>query len=419
MIIRKENFGAIVLLRNGKRYTVSIENFQILKKCVGKNIEEIANELCIDKEKVNNFITAALDKDIITDKKVSHYGKIVEVEYTINNSLIFPRFVSLEITTQCNLKCKHCYTASGSKNFSSVDTNLVIKLIDELSYYGCEFLAIGGGEPLLYRNINRVIQYATSKGVEVELVSNGILFTDEIIDELYNSGLKYVQISLDGDSSETYSKIRGADHFVDVINNIKKVNCKFNTTVSTVLCRYNYDKIFDIIKIADSLNVASYRILKFIETGRGKYNVDKLRISPEEFEMFINNLKNLRNKFHIPIRIDENMMENFSRKKIPWLGNGLYGCPAGRSTLSIDSFGNVYPCSFLNYIELICGNIKDSSLLDIWKTSTILKEFRNMSSLDGKCNRCKHKINCQGGCRASAYAKTKNIKGEDPTCYIK
>lgn len=419
VIIRKENFGAIILLKNGKRYNVSLENYEILKKCVGNNIEEIAQKLNIDIDRVSNFIKSALDKGIITNNDTKKYGKIIEVDYTIENSLIFPRFVSLEITEKCNLKCKHCYTAAGNGKPNSLELDTIYKIIDELSCYGCEFLAIGGGEPLLFNGIDKVIKYAISKGVEIELVSNGILFTHEMIERLYNAGLKYVQISLDGDSPDTYLKIRGDNYFEIVVNNIKNVKEKFNTSISTVLCRYNYDKIFDIIKIANALQVDSYRIMKFIETGRGDDNKDILQINPEEFKKFIDDLKEKRNEFNIPIRIDENMMDNFSRKKIPWLKDGLYGCSAGRSTISIDVKGNVYPCSFLNYDELRCGNVKETSLMEIWKNSNILKEFRNMDELDGKCGKCEYKENCQGGCRASAYAKNKKIKGEDPTCYIK
>ena len=418
-IIRKENFGAIILLRNGKRYNVSLDNFEILKRCTGKSIEEIARELNLNEERVSNFIKSALSKKIIVNKDTNQYGKVIEVDYKIENSLIFPRFVSLEITEQCNLNCKHCYTSSGGGKPNFLDINTIYKLIDELSNYGCEFLAIGGGEPLLYKSIEKVIEYSISKGVEIELVSNGILFTDEVIDRLYKAGLKFIQISLDGDSPNTYLKIRGADYFERVISNIRKVKEKFNTSISTVLCKYNYDKIFNIIKIADNLNVDSYRIMKFIEDGRGEENKEILQITPKEFENFVNELRNRRKQFKIPVRIDENMMDNYSIKKIPWLKDGLYGCSAGRSTISIDVNGNVYPCSFLNYKELICGNIKENSLLKIWKESNILNDFRNINELDGKCKNCEYKFNCQGGCRASAYAKTKSIRGEDPTCYIK
>lgn len=418
-IIRKENFGAIILLRNGRRFNISIENFEILKNCTGKNIEEIAQELKMDKDKVINFIKSALDKQIIVNNNKKQYGKVIEVDYNIENSLIFPRFVSLEITEKCNLKCKHCYTAAGNDKPNSLSIEFVFKLIDELSEYGCEFLAIGGGEPLLFKNIEKVVEYALSKGVEIELVSNGILFNDDMIEKLYNAGLKYVQISLDGDSPETYLKIRGEDYFETVVNNIKKVKEKFNTSVSSVLCRLNYDKIFNIIKIANDLKVDSYRIMKFIEAGRGNDNKNILQITPEEFEEFILKLKDRRKEYDIIIRIDENMMDNFTKKKIPWLKEGLYGCSAGRSTLSIDVNGNVYPCSFLNYEELKCGNIESSTLLEIWKNSKILNDFRNIDGLEGKCGTCKFKVNCQGGCRASAYAKSKNIKGEDSTCYIK
>lgn len=177
VIIRKENFGAIILLRNGKRFNVSLDNYKILKKCIGKSIKEIAEELNCNIETISKFIENALNKEIIINKDAGHYGKIIEVDYNIENSLIFPRFVSLEITEQCNLKCKHCYTSAGNGKPHFLELKYVYKLIDELSKYGCEFLALGGGEPLLYADIEKVIRYAISKGVEVELVQMGFYLT--------------------------------------------------------------------------------------------------------------------------------------------------------------------------------------------------------------------------------------------------
>lgn len=81
------------------------------------------------------------------------------------------------------------------------------------------------------------------------------------------------------------------------------------------MCKYNYDKIFEIIKIANDIKVDSYRIMKFIETGRGNDNKNVLQITPDEFKQFIDKLKDKRKDYRIPVRIDENMMDNFTRKK--------------------------------------------------------------------------------------------------------
>jgi len=180
--------------------------------------------------------------------------------------------------------------------------------------------------------------------------------------------------------------------------------------------------VMPFLQYADNRSLREKMFKAYINRGNnnnGNDNKNVLQITPDEFKQFIDKLKDKRKDYRIPVRIDENMMDNFTRKKIPWLKDGLYGCSAGRSTISIDVNGNIYPCSFLNYEELKCGNIKENSLLDIWKNSDVLNDFRNINELDGKCNDCEYKNNCQGGCRASAYAQTRSIKGEDGTCYIK
>ena len=418
-IVRKESFGVIVLLRNGARFSFAQKYFDIIKSCTGQSLEYIKSNTKLEENEILDFLKLALEKHIIQDKPPKSIGKIIETDVFVENSLISPRFVALEITQKCNLKCKHCYTSSKATNYKFLSKKAVFSLIDDLSTFGTEFIAIGGGEPILYPYIYEVIDYATSKNIEIELVSNGTLLTEETLKKLKDAGLKYLQISLDGESKETYRKIRGVDCFSQVVDNINKATALFNVSVSAVLCKPNYEHIYEIAKIAENANADSFRVLRLMSVGRGEENNDELQITNEMFGKFLNSLPEKQKEFKIKIRIDENMLSNFSRKKIPWLKDGLFGCSAGRSTIGIDPLGNVYPCSFLHYDELTCGNISEKSIMEIWRHSPILSKFRNINSLEGKCAGCSFKNNCLGGCRALAYSATRKINGEDASCHIK
>ena len=418
-IVRKESFGVIVLLRNGSRFSFSQKYFDIIKSCTGKTIADIKSSTTLTEKEIQDFLKVAYEKNIIQEKRPQSVGRVIEATSFIKNSLISPRFVALEVTEKCNLKCKHCYTSAKATQCKFLPKETVFKLIDELSLYGTEFIAIGGGEPLLYPYIYEVIEYAISKNIEIELVSNGTLLTDQILNKLKNSGLKYLQVSLDGESNETYKKIRGRDCFDLVVKNIKRATKLFNVSISAVLCKPNYDHIFEIAKIAEDAKADSFRVLRLMSVGRGEENSSELQITNEMFERFLKKLPKRQKEYKIKIRMDENMLSNFSRKKIPWLDEGFFGCSAGRSTIGIDPQGFVYPCSFLHYDEMICGNIKETSVMDIWKNSSVLSKFRNIDSLEGKCADCSFKNNCLGGCRALAYSATRKINGEDVSCHIK
>ena len=88
------------------------------------------------------------------------------------------------------------------------------------------------------------------------------------------------------------------------------------------------------------------------------------------------------------------------------------GCLGGTSFCFISHDGMVQPCG---YLELNCGDIKNSSFETIWKNSNIFKEIRDFSAYKGKCGRCEYLKFC-GGCRARAFEATGDYMAEEPLC---
>lgn len=70
--------------------------------------------------------------------------------------------------------------------------------------------------------------------------------------------------------------------------------------------------------------------------------------------------------------------------------------------------------------DIPAGDLRNQSLKEIWEKSEILTDFRNVekSKLKGRCQTCRYAAaQCQGGCRASAYALTGDLWAEDPLCW--
>jgi radical SAM protein with 4Fe4S-binding SPASM domain len=72
----------------------------------------------------------------------------------------------------------------------------------------------------------------------------------------------------------------------------------------------------------------------------------------------------------------------------------------------------VYPCTFL---PIKVGNIREQTLIDIWRNSPVLRELRNREFLKGKCRECGYRETC-GGCRGRAYACSGDYLETDPIC---
>jgi len=88
------------------------------------------------------------------------------------------------------------------------------------------------------------------------------------------------------------------------------------------------------------------------------------------------------------------------------------GCLGGTGFCFISHDGIVQPCG---YLELNCGDLKQTSFDTIWNHSSIFKQLRDFSNYNGKCGRCEYVRVC-GGCRARAYEATGDFLAEEPLC---
>lgn len=412
-LIRKEHFGTLILLRNGQRYLVNNVYFDILK-CIYNQ-----TKIGIRDEKVKNFLRGLLAKNIITkDKRKTGNVKLLANKFISFDCLSFPRTVYWECTERCNYKCIHCYTSSGLKNsYTGLPFGIVKKLINEMDRYGTEFFSIGGGEPLLYPHLFKVLEYANNKGLTIEMTTNASLITRETIKKLIKSGLKFIQVSLDGATEKTYLNIRKGGNFRKVVKILPVLAQYFTLSVCVVINKLNYTEINSLIRLAKKVGAKHFRVIPLMEIGRGA-DMESLQLSKKEFRNLHKFIYNQRKKERsINIQLNENLVIP-QTKNIFWMPKNHFGCSAGRTICSIDAHGNVYPCSFLSFKELACGNIKNKTLMKIWKDSSIMNEFRNLEKVEGKCAYCRYLDLCRGGCRAAAYLKNKKINNSDYLCSI-
>lgn len=138
----------------------------------------------------------------------------------------FPLHLDIEAASVCNLKCKFCETAFekiGTKS-GYMDFETYKKIIDEGAKYGLYAIKLNSGargEPLLNKNIIKMIEYAKKKGIiDVYLNTNAVLLTREIGEKLIEAGMDRISISFEGTDPDIYEKYRVGAKFDKVQNNI-------------------------------------------------------------------------------------------------------------------------------------------------------------------------------------------------------
>ena len=257
-----------------------------------------------------------------------------------NNPL--PVRLWIEPTNVCNLNCVMCLNKSIPKRERGfMDFSLFKKIIDEAVDFIHDIYLHHRGESLLHPDIFEMIKYAKMKNIFTRLHTNATLLTEEKSYLLLNSGLDFLSFSFDGYEKKIYEKIR--------------VGANFEKTLSNL---HNFLLIKK--KLKKKIPYTVFTVVEFTESSKPQDNAKR--------KQFINQFNS------VPL-------DNFvSRRPHNWAGDYSIGEGKGNSykensylpctflwySLTIFWDGKVLPCPQDFFGKLALGNIKDSSLLEIW-----------------------------------------------------
>ncbi|MBF0104045.1 MAG: radical SAM protein [Deltaproteobacteria bacterium] len=188
-----------------------------------------------------------------------------------------PRALMVEPTNYCNLSCPLCPTGSGELGVPRgyMDTQKYKALVDELAPYLEEMNLWGFGEPMLHKDIYEMISYASAKGIDTRISTNGHFFkTKRDAEHVVESGLYKMRISLDGVSQETLVKYRRNASFESILDGIRRINKikKLKKTKKPILVfqfivmKHNEHEIDKASKMATELKMRL--VLKPVSVGR-------------------------------------------------------------------------------------------------------------------------------------------------------
>jgi radical SAM protein with 4Fe4S-binding SPASM domain len=88
------------------------------------------------------------------------------------------------------------------------------------------------------------------------------------------------------------------------------------------------------------------------------------------------------------------------------------GCMAGFGFCFVSHIGEVGGCG---YLPLLAGNVRQASLVEVYRDSPLFRSIRDPNLLQGRCGICEYRVLC-GGCRARALGATGNYLEEEPFC---
>src|SRR5271169_6448301 len=132
-----------------------------------------------------------------------------------------PVCLYLETTNRCNLLCTTCpRTFEALEPPADMSWDLFTRIVDQFPQIARVVLH-GVGEPMMVRELPRMIRYLKDRGTYVLFNTNGTLLTRRKGKELVESGLDELRVSLDAAEPHAFKLVRGRDMFSRIVRNVR------------------------------------------------------------------------------------------------------------------------------------------------------------------------------------------------------
>ncbi|RKY88909.1 radical SAM protein [candidate division KSB1 bacterium] len=304
------------------------------------------------------------------------YG--LSLVFSVPIVLNYPFILTIEPTNFCNLSCPQCPSGAGllKRKKGHLKFNDFKKIIDELGKYLLEVLLYFQGEPFLNNDIFSMINYAKENKIMTTVNTNGN-FTDieRTAENIVNSGLEKLIISLDGTNEITYNKYRKGGSFKRVLDGIQEIISRRNRNnfprplvfLQFLLMKHNEDELEEFKRLTG-------------EIGCDGYIVKTVQIYPElGFDEFLPS-KNELSRY------------TYDGEGINFKGKVKNRCKRVWANMVITWDGTFVPCCFDKDARYNLGNVfKKKNALSLWKAPASRK-FRkrilqNQKQID-ICNNC-------------------------------
>lgn len=320
----------------------------------------------------------------------------------------------IEITNQCNLRCRYCYTSSTNNVGEELRFGELKKILRDFKTFGVKIAVISGGEPTLRKDLNKILEYgAKDMGLKMVLVTNGTMLKAETIEVLSLYKIP-VQLSLDSVDSDVYKKARGADLLSRVTDNIDLLlKNNIEVALAGTLTQISMDSMDGLIDFALDKGIQNIHIGEMVPGGRGSINKE---IFSNSIYPIYKKLYDYQKKHFLFLSID--IIEKFLFPLILNEKKRYYCNAMGGKTVEVGYDGHLYFCGYMresNYLLEL--SVRKAGLLSAHALlKDRLKQFHICANELAGCKDCKHMSVCAGGCRAAAYYYSGSISGKNPYC---
>ncbi|GGO36446.1 pyrroloquinoline quinone biosynthesis protein PqqE [Streptomyces lasiicapitis] len=319
-----------------------------------------------------------------------------------------------ELTHGCPLRCAYC----------SNPVKLIGRSVELTGDEWCEVLRqaaelgvvqthLSGGEPLLRRDLPRIVATADEAGIHTQLVTSGVGLHEARLAELVDAGLRSVQLSVqhaDPARADLIAGARATGAKERAARLVREAGLPLG--LNAVLHRANLDALDALVELglawgADRIELANTQFYGWAMENRAALLPDPDQVARAR------------------LTLERWRVRLAGRMELVWVAPDYVDATAkpcmggwGAVSLTVAPDGSVLPCPAA--AELLgddAPNVRDHRLDWIWRESPAFTRYRGEDWMREPCRSCELRAVDFGGCRCQAYALTGDAARTDPACH--
>ncbi|RJX75620.1 pyrroloquinoline quinone biosynthesis protein PqqE [Vibrio sinensis] len=325
-----------------------------------------------------------------------------------------PFWLLAELTYECPLHCSYCSnpTDLGSRE-QELSTEAWLDVLTQARKMGSVQLGFSGGEPLLRKDLEQLVEHGRNLGFYTNLITSGIGLTEKRIKQLKTAGLDHIQISFQAADPELNDAIAGRGNaFKQKQKMAEIVKAEgYPMVLNFVISKQNISEIPQILALSRELKADYVELATAQYYGWAFDNRDHLLPSKDQLEWAESVVNEVRAK-----QTDSDphfifVTPDYYEDRPKACMNGW-----GSTFLTVTPDGSALPCHSAKILPLTFPNVTQKTLDDIWHKDFSFNHFRGDDWMPQPCQGCDEKEKDFGGCRCQAYMLTGDMNRTDPVC---
>ncbi|MEL6659379.1 MAG: PqqD family peptide modification chaperone [Bacteroidota bacterium] len=381
-------------------------------------VRSLTNEYNVDTTTLTNDIKLVtqqlLDRQILSVADLQPKVR----SRSSDNAALFSHML-LELTWDCNLRCKHCYMEGGKSRPVNTSFQLFANVIREFKKLGGNFLTLSGGEPMLYDGWDILAQLATEIGLQLSIMTNGTYLDEERLSFIRSHDM-FIGLGLDGIVEQTHDRNRGKGSYKSVMQALDLLERHQYLNKTTICFTPMGFNVYDLPGVVDMMlarGLPHLYVSILEDRGRAMSFKDQVDLTETQKKWLMQYLYQASVQTAGQINIEVTHHTDIFQRLLYDFDSSNLEFP--RNTIRVASEGEVYLSAYLGAAEHCVGAIHQDSLhkmLNSEVANNIIESWTSRAQKIPKCQACNYLSICKGGSGNLAYSSHQDFYETDNFC---